>query len=188
PTLFITVRQLGLFLGRDPDPANHLVLDYDFKSLFSINVAYTETRNTVDLGNKVKPVAVSSTSDVIVHAISKHFSATPTLTIRRNVTYTIALTDLDATSQSDPAMAEMCHWLIPGTTLGDSSVYYIVRLPISMETMQKASQSTDSKLQGTGHSSNVKELVSYYLPGPPSRAAIPDRLSSLSFYAACIEP
>ncbi|KAI4154356.1 MAG: hypothetical protein LQ341_000379 [Variospora aurantia] len=56
-------------------------------------------------------------------------------------------------------MAEMCHWLIPGMTLGDSSVYYIVRLPISIETMQKASQSTDSKLQGTGHSSSVKELI-----------------------------
>ncbi|KAL8655671.1 MAG: hypothetical protein Q9210_000734 [Variospora velana] len=145
------------------------VLDDDFKPLFSINVTYTKTGNTVDLGNKIKPVAVSSPPDVIVHAVSNHFSATPTLTIRRNVTYTIALTDPDATSRSDPAMAEMCHWLITGMTLDDSSMDHTVRLPISMKTMLEASQSTDSKLQGTGHSSSVKELMSYYPPAPPPK-------------------
>ncbi|KAI4118612.1 MAG: hypothetical protein LQ345_001365 [Seirophora villosa] len=166
-TLSLTVWHL-IFLDRDPDRVKLPVLDEDFKPLFSVNVIFPKSGDTVNLGNKIKPEAVSSPPDLFVHAVRNHFSD-PTPTIGGNVSYTFSLTDPDATSRSDPAMAEMCHWLVTGLTLDEGSKDHMVRLPGSTDSIADAFQARDSKLQGAGHNSNVKELMPYYAPAPPPK-------------------
>lgn len=41
----------------------------------------------------------------------------PTRTLRSNTTYTLVLSDPDATSRAKPVMAQMCHWIVTNLTL-----------------------------------------------------------------------
>lgn len=143
------------------------VLDDDFEPLFSINVTYPSAHKTVDLGNKIKPKAVSSTPNVIVHHVSKDDGALPTPTIHSNATYTFILTDPDATSRSDPTKAEMCHWIVTGLLSNTSSVDQVVQLPTLREAMDDTFHSWGPGLETIGSSGKVKELMSYFPPAPP---------------------
>lgn len=166
---FRTVRHLEKSLYHSPDLVNLPVLDGDFRPLFSINVTYPKWEKGVDLGNKIKPKAVSSSPDVIVHAIDNDSNTIPTPTVRSNVTYTFVLTDPDATSRSDPTMAEMCHWIVAGIHLNTSSEGQVLNLPVELEAIVDAVGSHGSPPRRMGHNSGVEELMSYYAPAPPPK-------------------
>ncbi|KAI4160704.1 MAG: hypothetical protein L6R39_000163 [Caloplaca ligustica] len=117
----------------------------------------TDSHKAVTLGNKIKPNAVSSSPNVIIHALS-HGSTSPTSTIGSNITYTLVLTDPDATSRAEPVKAEMCHWIVTGlhlnTTYEDG---VIVHLPIPIEDIVDTFRTHVSNLKGAGHRSNILE-------------------------------
>lgn len=142
-------------------------MDDNFKPLFSINVTYPSAHKTVELGNKIKPKAVSSSPEVIVHTVNRDDDVFPTPTIHNNATYTFILTDPDATSRSDPTKAEMCHWIVTGITFNASCVDHILRLPIDSKTIGAAFHFRERRPKTAGHGSNVKELMSYFPPAPP---------------------
>ncbi|KAL8722633.1 MAG: hypothetical protein Q9225_000939 [Loekoesia sp. 1 TL-2023] len=139
------------------------VLDDDFIPLFSLNITYPSAGKSVRLGNKIKPKAVSSSPDLIAHAVSGDDSSIPTPTIRSNITYTFVLTDPDATSRAEPVKAEMCHWIVTGISPDASSGDHLVRLPINLEALVDAFQAHESKSQVTSHGSNIlKESCAHH--------------------------
>ncbi|KAL8842713.1 MAG: hypothetical protein Q9170_000369 [Blastenia crenularia] len=143
------------------------VLDDGFTPLYSINITYPSAHKTVNLGNKIKPKAVSSTPDLIARAISED-DAYPTPTIHENTTYTFVLTDPDATSRSDPVKAEMCHWIVTGIPFNATASTHAVRLPAAMEAIMNIFQPHEGpKPHTVGHDSSVKELMPYFPPAPP---------------------
>ncbi|KAL8924150.1 MAG: hypothetical protein Q9172_002815 [Xanthocarpia lactea] len=115
------------------------VLD-DFTPSFSLNITYPKSGFTVNLGNNIPPSAVSSSPDLAAHKLNDSLAEVvsiqikaidtnnnndentpPTRTLQNiNTTYTLALTDPDATSHANPTMAEMCHWILTGLTAGHS--------------------------------------------------------------------
>ncbi|KAL8943552.1 MAG: hypothetical protein Q9216_001010 [Gyalolechia sp. 2 TL-2023] len=143
------------------------VLDDDLKPLFSINVTYPSAHKVVDLGNKIKPKAVSSPPNVIVNTIGKDDEVFPSPTIHTNATYTFILTDPDATSRSDPTKAEMCHWIVTGITFNASSEDHILHLPIDSMALEAPFHFRDPRPRNTRNGSDVEELMSYFPPAPP---------------------
>ncbi|KAL9130049.1 MAG: hypothetical protein Q9217_001653 [Psora testacea] len=89
------------------------VLD-DFEPLYSITPYYPSTHKTVKLGNDLKPSAVRSPPNINMSSIS------PTRTQGPNTTFTIVLTDPDATSRAEPVQAQMCHWILTNITADNS--------------------------------------------------------------------
>lgn len=79
------------------------------------------------------------------------------------------MTDPDATSRSDPAMAEMCHWIATGFRFDASSEDMVVSLPADVAAMSDISKMREPGPKGTGNGSRVKDLMSYYPPAPPPR-------------------
>lgn len=146
------------------------MLDDDFEPLVSLNITYPKSGKAVELGNKIEPKAVSSPPDLIAHPIDKDVTwskDSPTPVTRGNSTYTLILTDPDATSRSDPAMAEMCHWIVTGFRLDASSEDKVLSLPADIAVMSDIPKVRESGPKGTGHGSSVKDLMSYYPPAPP---------------------
>lgn len=104
------------------------------------------------LGNSLKPKAVQSepifniyTSDI-----------TPTRTLKSNTTYTLVLTDPDATSRSEPIKAQMCHWIATNITLPFASIDLCQELSL----FPLVAKSGDSSIQ---------ELMPYLPPAPPPK-------------------
>ncbi|KAL8683020.1 MAG: hypothetical protein Q9186_001015 [Xanthomendoza sp. 1 TL-2023] len=144
------------------------VLD-DFTPLFSLNLSFPKSHASVHLGNKIKPSDVSSSPDVYVHAVGAKDDSYPTPTIRNNTTYTLVLTDPDATSRSDPKMAEMCHWIVTDITLGEDSVDHVVHLPREFNAMTAGSLPEQLGSQDIINDGKPSELMSYYPPAPPPK-------------------
>ena len=88
------------------------VLD-DFQPSVYVTLSYASRHKTVDLGNKIKPKKVTSPP---VFSINVSPIA-PTRTFKSNTTYTLVLSDPDATSRAEPVMAQMCHWIVTNLTL-----------------------------------------------------------------------
>ncbi|KAL8819029.1 MAG: hypothetical protein Q9223_002452 [Gallowayella weberi] len=151
-----------------PDLLHIAVLD-DFTPLFSLNISFPKSHTSVHLGNKIKPSHVSSSPDVYVHAIGAKDGSQRTQTIRSNATYTIVLTDPDATSRSDPKMAEMCHWIVTGITLGEDSVDQLVHLSPEFHAMTAGIQPKQLGSQDIVNDGKPSELMSYYPPAPPPK-------------------
>ena len=105
----------------------------------------------------MKPGAVSSAPEFQIHPIEASDLA-PTPTITSNTTYTLVLTDPDATSRSDPVKAEMCHWIVTGISL----------CPKSTEDGQRYRTVSVDRLSLAGDT-NVSEVMSYYPPAPPPK-------------------
>ncbi|KAL8760870.1 MAG: hypothetical protein Q9184_002958 [Pyrenodesmia sp. 2 TL-2023] len=155
-----------------PDILRLPVLDDDFEPLISLNITYLKSGAAVELGNKLEPKAVSSPPNLIAHPIDKDVAwpkESPTTITRSNSTYALILTDPDATSRADPAMAEMCHWIVTGLRLGSSSEDTVVSLPADIAATSDIPQVRESNPEGTGHGSSVKDLMSYYPPAPPPK-------------------
>ncbi|MCJ1337634.1 hypothetical protein MMC09_002917 [Bachmanniomyces sp. S44760] len=136
------------------------VLD-DFEPKFLLKLSYPDKGDVVDLGNTLLPSDTTSAPTLQVHTLSAIPSLSPTATLASNVTYTIALTDPDATSRSNPSMAEMCHWLITGVTLtshrSSSSLGFGAAYSIDLN-------------PSTGDP-NLEVLVEYLPPSPPPKTA-----------------
>ncbi|KAL8851401.1 MAG: hypothetical protein Q9221_003672 [Calogaya cf. arnoldii] len=149
-------------------------------------MTYPKSGAQVKLGNKIKPSDVSSSPDLyvdnlkdsteasspIVHiqAISNGDDSAPTPTIPGNTTYTLALTDPDATSHADPTMAEMCHWIVTGFTMDESSsLDHTVHLPVDFQTMAADMQFSELASLDVVAGSKPTELMSYYPPAPPPK-------------------
>ena len=135
-----------------------------FLPTFSVSVYYPKTQSHVKLGNTLLPSAVSSSPNVLIHQLSSSEKLTSTPTIRANVTYTLALTDPDATSHADPVKGEMCHWIVTGMSLPKSSSDQTVLIPSS----HVGFRNIDLNNQDISIS-NVTELISYLPPSPPPK-------------------
>lgn len=101
-----------------------IVLD-DFTPSISLHISYPSSHSDVSLGNDLSPSAVQSSPAFSISAFT--LSDTPSRTLKPDTTYTLALTDPDATSRADPKMGEMCHWIATNITL-DSSMAEIKNL------------------------------------------------------------
>ena len=122
----------------------------DFEPSFVITPYYPASNTTVELGNRVKPEAVSSRPDLYMSMVK------PTETVKANGTYTLVLSDPDATSQADPAKAQMCHWILTNMTLPESNVQHA------------GSVNLGSVLTLSGNE-GIFELESYAPPAPPPK-------------------
>ncbi|KAL8860108.1 MAG: hypothetical protein Q9178_003372 [Gyalolechia marmorata] len=164
------------------------VLD-DFTPSFSLNITYPKSGFTVNLGNNIPPSAVSSSPDVATHklndnsaeVVSIHIHAIntynnnnndentlPTPTLQdTNTTYTLALTDPDATSHANPTMAEMCHWILTGINTGNTSLD--LKSALQADTFQFSKNELKSPQISTSNNNKPNELMSYYPPAPPPK-------------------
>ncbi|MCJ1449823.1 hypothetical protein MMC28_000151 [Mycoblastus sanguinarius] len=130
------------------------VLD-DFEPSFILAISYPSKHKTVNLGNKIKPKKVSSHPDFEIY----ESDITPTRTLKSNTTYTLVLTDPDATSRSDPVKAQMCHWIATNISLPFSP-------PGTFKTVNSRS-SFDSEAEFRG--SDIQEVMPYLPPTPPPK-------------------
>ena len=106
------------------------------------------------LGNKIKPKAVASQPIFDIFT----FDTAPTRTVKDNVTYTLVLTDPDATSRADPVKAQMCHWIATNITKqyhSDVSGGFDQLLSLAFG-------------KGSG-GSGIHELMPYVPPSPPPK-------------------
>jgi len=127
------------------------VLD-DFELSVSILLSYPSKHKSVTLGNTLKPKAVKS--EPVFNIYSSDI--TPTRTSKSNITYTIVLTDPDATSRSEPVKAQMCHWIATNITLPS----------LSMDVRKALSPLLfDAKSEG----SDILDLMRYFPPAPPPK-------------------
>ena len=126
----------------------------DLEPSVSILLSYPSKHKSVTLGNKIKPKAVTSQPifDIFVS------DTTPTRTVKDNATYTLVLTDPDATSRADPVKAQMCHWVATNITKHDNSA-------ISGGFEHLLSLAFD---KGSGDS-GIHELMPYVPPSPPPK-------------------
>ena len=135
------------------------VLD-DFSPAFALSLSYPAAHQTVSLGNTIPPSDASSAPVFEIHTTSLPLSLSPTRTLAHNKTYTLVLTDPDATSRAKPTKGQMCHWIVTGIPLTASN---------SSEGIDEASAYT-LELSPHVHDNLVpklKHLVEYLPPSPP---------------------
>ena len=122
------------------------VLD-DFEPKYFMDLAYSKAHEPVLLGNDIPVKAVSKRPIFTFHSLAP----TPT---KKNSTFTLVLTDPDATSRADPAKSEMCHWVLTNlTTPLPEQPTFDVEMPFI--------DISKSTLEG--------ELKSYQPPAPPPK-------------------
>ena len=127
-----------------------LVLSKDFKPSLSLILSYPSHHDHVFLGNALPPSNVTSEPVFEVHTISPN--PTPT---QKNTTYTLVLSDPDATSRAEPVKAQMCHWIVSGLKLQptDNSDTFLL----------DTTEASEEKSNG------LTELMSYVPPTPPPK-------------------
>ena len=128
------------------------VLD-DFQPSVYVTLSYASRHKTVDLGNKIKPKKVTSPPVFSINASP----IDPTRTFKSNTTYTLVLSDPDATSRAEPVKAQMCHWIVTNLTLpfGPSVSGGALGWPASFHPARELQD----------HS--VEEIIPYLPPTPP---------------------
>ena len=120
------------------------VLD-DFAPSVSLHLSYPPSHSDVSLGNKLSPSDVKASPFFSISSLS--LSLTPSRTLKPDTTYTLALTDPDATSRSDPKMGEMCHWIATNITL----------------------ESSTAEIKNVVFTPSFDELMPYIPPSPPPK-------------------
>ncbi|KIV83062.1 hypothetical protein PV11_05122 [Exophiala sideris] len=85
------------------------VLD-DFEPSYFIDINYPKAHERVLLGNDIPVDSVSERPVFTFYSI-----LSPSIQAK-NSTFTLALTDPDATSRDNPKMSEMCHWILTNLT------------------------------------------------------------------------
>ena len=88
----------------------------------------------------------------------------PTQTLQENVTYTIILTDPDATSRANPVMGEMCHWIVSARRPKIVSAQTAV-----ISSSWRAGALLDGQAVGNP---NVTQLITYLPPSPPPKTGL----------------
>ncbi|MCJ1403943.1 hypothetical protein MMC11_007166 [Xylographa trunciseda] len=135
------------------------VLD-DFTPTFALSLYFTPAHKTVSLGNNIRPSETFSRPFFEIHPLSSITTLSPTRTLAGNRTYTIVLTDPDATSRADPVKSQMCHMIVTGVTISATN---------SSQGIDEANAYT---LEMSSHSKNIigtglHELIKYMPPAPP---------------------
>ena len=150
-------------------------MDDDFEPAFSLGIVYPSAHREVKLGNKIKPADVSSAPVFEIRAGADAAPLTPSPTSRSNATYTLVLTDPDATSRADPIKAEMCHWIVTGINLNVAAAS-TARLDGPGPEASTASAFHRTSRLGSVQtfrsiigSSETSQLMSYYPPAPPPK-------------------
>ena len=109
------------------------------------------------MGNKIKPKKVTSPPVFSIDASS----LAPTRTSGSNMTYTLVLSDPDATSRAEPVKAQMCHWIVTNLTL-----------PFQSSNYHEAFGRLPSLSSGKGSKENdIKEIMPYLPPTPPPKTS-----------------
>ena len=129
------------------------VLD-DFQPSAFVTLSYASKHKTVDLGNRIKPKKVTSPPifNIDVSAIA------PSRTLS-NTTYTLVLSDPDATSRAEPVMAQMCHWIVTNLTL-----------PFQSSNSDQAPDWPSSSFSLRESENNgIEEIMPYIPPTPPPK-------------------
>lgn len=93
------------------------VLD-DFTPSISLHISYPSSHSDVSLGNSFPPSAAQAEPSFSITPLTHHGS--PSRTLKPDTTYTLVLTDPDATSRSDPTMSQYLHWIATNITLAPS--------------------------------------------------------------------
>jgi len=137
----------------------------DFTPTYALSISYASSHTPVSLGNTI-PVSSTASRPVfqIIALQASVSSLSPTRTLSTNRTYTLVLSDPDATSRADPVKSQMCHWIVTGIELRDLD---------AMEGLQEGDESSYALNLGPTHSmahSGTKyldELIEYLQPAPP---------------------
>ena len=137
-----------------------LVLPPNVKPRLSVHLSYPPAHDRVSLGNVIPTSNVTSRPSFKIHSLSH--KPTPT---EKNTTYTLVLTDPDATSRADPVKAQMCHWIITGFKLHSKHDSKPGSIPFTLDTTGEFHQYIGS---GT-YESGLTELMSYIPPSPPPK-------------------
>lgn len=97
---------------RDTLIANEVIGDVldDFEPSYYIDVNYPKAHERVLLGNDIPVDSVSK------RPVFNFYSINSPSIQAKNTTFTLVLTDPDATSRDNPKMSEMCHWIITNLT------------------------------------------------------------------------
>ena len=155
-----------------------LVLPNSFAPSLSLSIRYQNSDTSVSFGNNI-PVPSASSEPVFalspLPALPSN-TLSPTRTLTTNKTYTLILSDPDATSHSDPVKAQMCHWIITGLTLqslnsteglegGEGTIY-------ALDMRSSRSHLTFSTIRGPNGISDadgIEEILKYLSPSPPPK-------------------
>src|ERR1700710_1213678 len=81
---------------------------HDFKPEFFLSVTWP-SKKSATLGNAIQPSDVEEEPAVFLHK-----KLPPQPDSMKFPTFTLAMTDPDAPSHSDPKWAEFCHWIVTG--------------------------------------------------------------------------
>lgn len=84
----------------------------------SLHISYPSSHSDVSLGNSFPPSAAQAAPSFSISPLSH--SVGPSRTLKPHTTYTLALTDPDATSRSNPTMSQYLHWIATNITLASS--------------------------------------------------------------------
>ena len=117
----------------------------DFEPSIVVEPYYSSKNKTVELGNRIKPKAASSRPEIYASG-----------TVKPNVTYTLVLTDPDATSRADPIKAQMCHWIVTNITS-------------SSPNDQQAEGIDLDRALALAEKNGALELEPYFPPAPPPK-------------------
>ena len=142
--------------------ANYLpIVLQDFLPSHSLTLSYPSAHTTVNLGNQILPSSVSVPPIFEIHSLLCPSSAlSPTRTLASNTTYTLVLSDPDATSRANPTMGEMCHWIATGITLTN------VNASSGLDERSAYTLEMNSEPEVRG---KVTELMKYLPPSPPPK-------------------
>lgn len=132
------------------------VLPEDFNPVYSIELTYTAAHETVELGNILKPE--NTTARPVVQISPLYGQWSPSKTSPGNKTYTLVLSDPDATSYAKPVKGQMCHW---------------IATKIQPPEADAAAGSHSLELRGLERVDedvlDMSELVEYLPPAPPPK-------------------
>ena len=135
-----------------------IVLSHHVKPSLSIHLSYAPAHDHVTLGNVLPTSNVTSSPSFEIHSLS--YKPTPT---ENKTTYTLVLTDPDATSRAHPVKAQMCHWIISGLKLHSRHNPESGSKSFKLGTIGGNNQDIGIETGG------LTELMSYMPPAPPPR-------------------
>ncbi|MCJ1351863.1 MAG: hypothetical protein MMC33_001847 [Icmadophila ericetorum] len=150
----------------------------DFLPTHALTLTYPKSDSgsnpAVTLGNILSPSEASDSPAYFIKPLTPPASLSPTLTIPSNVTYTLVLSDPDATSHANPTKGEMCHWILTGIKLVSVNATnaidtdgYQIRFSESEPELEPEPKSESSLEKRTVILPS--ELISYMPPGPPPK-------------------
>lgn len=142
------------------------ILPTSFIPTLELAIWYPKTHDTVSLGNVIPPSNMTSKP----HYLALPLSNKPSATIK-NATYTLVLSDPDATSRAEPVKGQMCHWIITGLKASSKSAAdYAAEEQVNDAMSIELPDPNDFSLETTSEQ-NTTTIVSYLPPTPPPKTS-----------------